>query len=213
MTETQDRTVIPTGERRWDSSIPCECNASDEQLAAMRFTLGPRISSGSAWNQGFREADYPAGWDTRAGGHRWDHLIDDRGRTRAVLFYGDRHDEREALPFLQFVKRFTVKVKGRYYPDFDDSRPARASVVLCDAGRPVRCFGVVEFHDTAEPGVSYEVRRVRRLDSEKKLAEVQILAYAWLRDHYPGYESWSAHWDDPAVEPDESINSIPAGSE
>jgi hypothetical protein len=204
LTETENETLIP-----------CDCNATDEQLTSLGFVLGPKILQTRRHydhDQEFREARYPDGWGTQSGGFDFDRVIDDRGRCRALLYYGLRNDclkggVVEADSFLRFLRRITVKIHRLHFPNFGDPRPTQVSVVVRDAGRPVRCFGTVEYpKHTAKPGLSHdENRRLFFGEADAKLAEIKSQAYAWLREHYPGHESWQAHWDDPIVEPDESV--------
>lgn len=210
MTETEEQQTVVR------HLLPYDGNATDAQLTEMGFLVapGPPVDR-------YRTVHLPDGWEALYSDKHWYHLVDGAGRTRAVVFGGARRSSgasgritRDTGPFLHFVRRFTVQVLRTYrestsWMGRDEDRSA---VVLMDAGRLVRCFGVVTHPPCPSPSDAVDGRPAYRA-AEKRVADIHEQAYAWLRDHYPGYGSWQAHWDDPAVEPDDSIDLIPAGAE
>lgn len=127
----------------------------------------------------FHNVTLPEGWKIEATDHpMWTRLVDAQGRQRANIFYKGAFYDRSAFMFFE----------TRYYwtQDYDSARPNRI-VNVCDRGQSGK--------------VIHEVGRVIRqsdqdysresMDREEALGRE---ADAWLKEHYPEYESVFAYW-------------------
>lgn len=125
----------------------------------------------------FQYVKLPAGWKRVPTDHSmWSSLVDDKGRRRAAMFYKAAFYDRGA--HLNVCRRF------RFGQDYD----IKGTVVfhVTDGEEGTRRF-------STEPRTyekDYDDNWSRARDDAG--AECK----AWLAEHYPNWESYTAHWED-----------------
>lgn len=129
----------------------------------------------------FVSVTMPAGWKKKATDHSmWSDLVDEKGRTRAQMFYKAAFYDRKA--HVNLVPRFSI---GRYEGSTEsgervDERAAPADhwrVTVKDGENVIHLAGTCKARD---------------YDAQDKLDEKAV---AWLKERYPDYENKRAYWD------------------
>jgi hypothetical protein len=159
-----------------------EASEQRRAVAAQRLPKeGTSGASRAAWERmGFafgNDADdlfvnvaFPKGWRLQATDHSmWNHLLDDKGRQRASMFYKGAFYDRKAHVHLD--RRYSVDA---YHDE---------GVVALDCGAVVRNFGTLPKQKGYDRAV-YERRGAMRKEAE-----------AWLTAEHPDWEDPLAYWD------------------
>lgn len=124
----------------------------------------------------FRGATLPQGWKkVRTGHSMWSHLVDDKGRVRAEIFYKSSFGDTEA--FLRLTVRFYVT------SEFDREGDEQTKFIVRDTG-----------NNNAAIFTTESCPRDAKYDVYEGLREK---ARAWLKEHYPNHNDESAYWDLP----------------
>lgn len=116
----------------------------------------------------FIEATFPEGWSLKETDHSmWSHLVDNKGRKRAGIFYKAAFYDRSA----------NINLSCRYSFDTWRSVAARGvtEVAVMDGEEVVKSFGLAA-----------------NFTERSKLGEE---AKAWLNDNFPEWTSPGAYWD------------------
>lgn len=154
-----------------------------ERLEAMGFVFGRDI------DDVFIEVRLPAGWKKQATDHSmWSHLLDDKGRRRAGIFYKAAFYDRSG--HVQWDRRFAIEIKlegDRSIYDLREIGEARCYVAVLDAGTEVYR---TELSASPLSGNHYDGT------NEKLKAPLVEKAQKWLKERYPNWEDSFAHWDD-----------------
>jgi len=118
----------------------------------------------------------------------WTHLIDDKGRIRAEIFYQSAFWDSEA--FIRLVRRFTIRKV--YFETEDDNRPIQFEIhdsgvvmyqtKITNPGRRPDRSG------TEESKAFYERQEAMQKDSQKECKD-------FLDAQWPDWEQDWAHWD------------------
>ncbi len=153
------------GELVRSESLPTNCRErADLETAGVKF--GEPYPDDPI----FCQATLPSGWTKKATHHSmWSHLIDEKGRKRASIFYKAAFYDRSAH----------MRVECRYgYSAYEDGSDK-------DHLRCVVRDGETVIHDLGE-------RRSTDYESGKKLEKA---AEAWLAEHFPDWRNPAAYWD------------------
>lgn len=166
------------GQRKFvaNQTLPKQCQGCTlMQLEAMGIIFGKAI------DDLFVEAQLPNGWKKVPTSHNmWSHLVDEKGRKRASIFYKAAFYDRDA--FISLERRFAALVEplGKDAdPNYDYDTAPRIAVVR-DCGKiiweskPLKMTGI-------RP---YQARDV-----------LYPQAKAWLDEHYPNWQDPLAYWD------------------
>ena len=146
-------------------SLPADCRGRDA-LEAAGVKFGPPYSDDPI----FVPATLPAGWKKQATDHSmWSHLLDEKGRKRASIFYKAAFYDRSA--HMHVDRRYSYSA----YEDGADERHLR--VVVKDGDQVVHVIGEYARND-------WNASR----DLEKQAGD-------WLKEHFPEWESAAAYWD------------------
>ena len=121
----------------------------------------------------FQYVELPEGWHKKAAEHSmWSHLIDDKGRQRANIFYKAAYYDRSA--HISAIRRYSY---GTDYEQSDDE----FSVAHAKDGN------VVIF--TTEPVKGDSDKSCEHRKQARKQAKT------WLNENYPDWENAAAYWD------------------
>ena len=143
------------------SVLPKECPRAE--LEAMGIVFGADV------DDLFISVTLPVGWTKQPTDHHmWSDLLDEKGRTRAAIFYKAAFYDRRA--FAQTTR--CVIVTRRWY---DDTQETDAAVVSADAG------------------VLFETGRVAQMNY-KDTDAIEKEAHAWADAHYPNRADPLAYW-------------------
>lgn len=134
----------------------------------------------------FRDAKLPPGWRKKATDHSmWSHLVDEKGRERAAIFYKAAFYDRSA--HMQPTCRFLIA--NKWYDDANyqgDAKTRRIQHEVRDADKTV-------LYATEATEVD-----AKDWQAEGDVTKAQVFACAaWLHERFPKWEDASAHWDDP----------------
>lgn len=163
-------------------------NTTLEQLESMGIVFGENA------DDLFVRVRLPEGWSKQPTSHSmWSNLIDDQGRTRAMIFYKAAFYDRDA--HIDIVRRFSYQVQpvcGYSDPDY---RQSEWHVVVTD------CDEVVWQSDERvepEPGFPRGDKKNRQawLDWGNRKDALGGIAKAWLNEHWPEWENPLAYWGD-----------------
>jgi hypothetical protein len=137
--------------------------ATREQLTAIGFQFGADV------DDLFVTCKLPAGWSKRATSHSMhSHLIDDKGRVRAGIYYKAAFYDRHAS--MSVDRRFSI---NQYSDGPDDSR----ATVILDGGAIIKTVGYVA------------------KDNYKGMEPLYVEAVATLTATHPDYQNPLAYWD------------------
>lgn len=177
------RATEAAGQRAFVASdtLPIKFNSGTKQeLEAMGVRFAPRDSVEP--NALFIGVMLPEGWRKVPTPHSmWSKLLDDKGRERASIFYKAAFYDRDA--FINVSRRFNISpymtcdAEGRQVKDGEHTHLA---TVVLDCETVIHVAGV-------RPEVRESDRAVREAHHE--------IALAWLKEHYPDWESNTAYWD------------------
>jgi hypothetical protein len=164
--------------------LPKKCIYCDrEQLEQMGIVFGEPV------DELFIEAKLPEGWKKKPLEHSmWSELVDDKGRTRARIFYKAAFYDREA--HIGIVPRFvcTTEPVCGYEADWEEVQESDIHAVVKDCGKIVWKSKPVapspEAGSTREDWDAFDERKKRILDE----------ARSWLGEHYPNWEDPLEHW-------------------
>lgn len=134
----------------------------------------------------FRYVQLPDGWRKEPTDHSMhSHLLDEKGRKRASIFYKAAFYDRSAN--LSISRRFSYcsePVRGYDDPDY---RTSKWEAVVTD------CEKVVWSSDEKlEPQPDGREASLEWYDAKDELAH---LGKAWLEEHYPDWRDPTAYWD------------------
>ena len=124
----------------------------------------------------FQYVELPEGWEKRATDHSmWSHLVDDKGRKRASIFYKAAFYDRSAH----------MSLERRYQTRRDYDRQDKEGVTIAEV-----LDGDTVIH-TTEP-IKLPEDRDKQYAEARKADEA---AHAWLDENFPEWQSPSAYWD------------------
>jgi hypothetical protein len=134
----------------------------------------------------FQRAELPAGWSIKRTDHSmWSHLLDDKGRKRASIFYKAAFYDRRAT--LSLDTRF--KIESYEHPDYEKI----AMSTVKDGDKVVFTSDRIELRDDKDRYGYRDKETGEETPSKRDAAQKQC--EAWLGEHYPDWRSTSAYWD------------------
>ena len=148
---------------------------SDERkkLDAMGVKFGANV------DDLFVTVTLPPGWTKQATDHSmWSHLLDDKSRVRAMIFYKAAFYDRSAD--LQLKRRYGIETFNNCDAQgnpVEDRNSAYRSVTVTDCGKSIHVVGIWQSRD-------YEASRA-----------LEKQAQAWLNERFPNWEDETAYWD------------------
>lgn len=149
----------------------------DPESIASPIKWGKRDSDPGAL---FREATLPEGWTKKGTSHdMWSHLVDEKGRKRAEIFYKSAFWDPDA--FIRFTRRFFAT------SHYNDDESVTYQVIDCGQGEGNQ---VVYAETPVLPN--------RETDGEahyKAQEAARERAAAWLAERYPDHKNPNAYWD------------------
>jgi hypothetical protein len=164
------------GQRSFTTSdtLPTDMGADDRKvLEQAGVVFGDKVSG----DEMFTYVTLPAGWKKVATSHSmWSNLVDDKGRTRASMFYKAAFYDRSA--HLHTNRRFGIGM------DYD--RSDKGIIVKFVTDGETKVFTTKEYPYTGE-----QYREDYKAQDSAATDEVT----AWLEEHYPNWEDASAYWD------------------
>lgn len=176
------------GQRQLCASTQLPVRGSEGEVwAKMGVTFGPVVE-----RELFRDATLPPGWSKQASPdhHMYSHLIDDKGRRRAQIFYKAAFYDRDAN--MHAIGRFSIRQNLDHYDgrvrDKSES-PVQYRVLDGDTVVWSTVHEKVE-HLPTESRIEF----LARVDAVEDTHRAQ--ACAWLDERYPQWRDASAHWDD-----------------
>lgn len=144
---------------------------SDVDASAQYESMGIKVVGESKGDNLFLDVVLPKGWKKQATDHSmWNHLVDDKGRKRAMFFYKAAFYDRDA--FINFLSRYEIAT------DYSDDK--------------TRMYFV---KDTATSETLFSSERVPKenaYDMEEKLRKDCV---AYLESNYPDWKNSNAYWD------------------
>jgi len=157
------------GQRSFVDSTTLPTKMGGPETKAALEAAGVRFGEAVEGDPLFTYVNLPEGWQKVSTDHSmWNNLIDDKGRTRATIFYKAAFYDRDA--HLTISRRFNVKK--------DYSREDGLVVFqVLDRGEIVFATAPVE----KEGYVTDDNQRV--------------LAETWLNKSYPEWQDYNAYWD------------------
>lgn len=140
----------------------------------------------------------PEGWKMKNDGY-WVNVYDDKDRTRFTFFVKLCPWDTDA--FTHKARRFSCRRNwdlGRPDPEEDDAE-IQIRVVDGDGSIPFACDVATIVNESKDLDYDSEEARIKRVEWRDKIkAEEQrqyALCEAWLKEHYPDWESYTAYWD------------------
>jgi hypothetical protein len=129
----------------------------------------------------FVEVVLPPGWKKVATDHdMWSHLVDDKGRDRAAIFFKAAFYDRYA--HLSIERRFSYSsVPTDGWDEYVYGVSKKCGVVT-DCGKVI--FKTEDLDPETFPGKRYEMDDALYFPCKK-----------WLEEHYPDWEDPLAYWD------------------
>ncbi len=117
----------------------------------------------------FWNVTLPTGWNLQPSDHSmWNSLVDDKGRTRARIFYKAAFYDRKAH----------ISLSSRYQMDsYHDISKGVYAVVILDGEKVLYEAGQYEDRDYTEQD------------------RLRVIATEWMKQNYPDYENPLAYWD------------------
>lgn len=154
----RQRVVLPTKISEEDKTVL--------EIFGVKF-LGPVDG-----DQIFQHCELPAGW-SKTGAALWSYLVDDKGRTRAHIYY--RSEAYYRRSHLSLIQRFRTRL------DFErlENRKEAVSTVL-DGELVIYTSAVIPQGKRKSYEASYDA---------------VVLAVEWLENNYPGWQNVAAYWD------------------
>lgn len=126
----------------------------------------------------FQYVELPPGWQKVPSDHAmWSYLTDDKGRTRASIFYKAASYDRDA--FVNASRRFSWRI------DYDLLDKGTAQAVITDCGKEIHRTTGIDFDANGERDLRYAASDAAKADAK-----------AWMDEHYPEWEKDGAYWDD-----------------
>ena len=169
----------------FSNELPRECLFCErEQFEQMGIVFGEPT------DELFIEAKLPEGWRRVPLEHSmWSELIDDKGRTRARIFYKAAFYDRKA--HIRIVPRFVCKTEPvcGYAADWDTIHESNIHAIVEDCGETVWTSESV----APAPGSGSTREEWRAFDERKE--RILNQARNWLRCHYPDWKDPLAYWD------------------
>jgi hypothetical protein len=160
--------------------------SDDPALAAAGVVVGGETNGNDMRNAGkplFIDATLPAGWKKVGTDHdMWSKLVDEKGRTRATMFYKAAFYDQSA--FMGTVGRFNIQ---RKYIEGNDNTYV---LEVRDCEEPI-------FSVTRElPGKQKERTREQWSECDAIEKEAAAVCEKWLVDQgYPEWKDHSKYWD------------------
>jgi len=152
-------------------TLPMECS---REAKATLEAAGVKFLGEVPGDPLFQYVELPSGWKKMPSEHSmWSYLVDEKGRTRASIFYKAAFYDRNA--------RFSVD--RRYHTEFDYDRFASKHVAITRV-----MDGKTEIYAT-------EPRVVEGKESYEVSPEANAVAEQWLTEHYPEWKNPGAYWD------------------
>jgi hypothetical protein len=141
----------------------------------------------------FCEAQLPEGWHKEATEHSmWSRLLDNQGRERATIFYKAAFYDRNA--HISLVRRLSCSVDpvdGWEDPAYSTKAwvcNVKAGEILIWSSEPI------EPEPAYHRGESDEKRAIWLAWQDKK-DRLREHGIAWLQEHYPEWQRFTAYWD------------------
>lgn len=161
-------------------NLPTQVDSeSKAALTAAGVVFGPPVEG----DEMFCAAILPAGWKKESTDHSmWSKLVDDKGRTRAMIFYKAAFYDRSA--HMSAERRFNVRT------DYDRREKSGEAVAFVeDCGKRI--------HETAPIALPKMDPSDRKGVSEYYALtdRASALATEWLAKHFPRWEDAAAYWD------------------
>ena len=154
------------------------CDRESEDSKRMLGAAGVKFLGVVEGDDLFQYVELPTGWKRVAanGADYWSYLVDDRGRTRARIFYKAAVYDRRAAMHLS--TRFHVR------PDYDRQDKDGVAVAQVTDGEAV--IHATEAITLPERGTSEYYEVCHRAERS---------ARTWLQERYPNWNDPSAYWD------------------
>lgn len=177
------------GQRAFVASetLPIRCfGCTREQLKQIGITFGEPI------DDLFIAVQLPEGWRKDPTDHSmWSNLVDDKGRTRAKIFYKAAFYDRRAN--ISLVRRFNCRVepvKGWSDPNY---RKGEWQCVVIDCGKTI---WQSQERLEPEPDLDYDDEKYQAwCDWHSRKDVLADAGRIWLDEHYPGWQDDLAYWD------------------
>jgi len=158
------------------SQLPVKCDYNRNEAEAQYTLMGIKVLGKTKGDDIFYDVQLPDGWKKVGTDHSmWSKLIDDKGRTRAMIFYKAAFYDRST--HIDFCKRYQTRsehFESEKNPakDFDHARIVN---VIDTATDKVIFSGEKHFFDGYD--AAYKV------------------AHEWLNQNYPDWENVNAYWN------------------
>jgi hypothetical protein len=147
--------------------------ANQRLLESWGFKFGERPTG----DEIFIEVEMPAGWKKLPTDHSmWSKLVDDKGRTRAGIFYKAAFYDRSA--HMSLDRRYCVA------NDYDRQEKEGVAVAYVKDGDTV-------LHMTD----AVQLPKERNLEYYNEADKATAAATSWLNEHFPDWEKVEAYWD------------------
>lgn len=125
----------------------------------------------------FQHVELPEGWTREGTGHNMhSNVLDERGRKRIGVFYKAAFYDRSAH----------LWVNGRYSSTYDYERSEKDKVYV---GIVTDCDNTIWEADPM-PGIKEDGE-----ENWDAYRECQVVAKAWLNEHYPDWNDPAAYWE------------------
>ncbi len=185
----------------FDETLPIKMDPGcKETLEKLGFVFG------EVTDKIFLQAKFPPGWRKKPTSHSmWSHLLDDKGRERASIFFKAAFYDYDS--HMGLSRRYGVKgifLDSHKQPIYDlwSGEPLKP-------GQGDREIGKLGFRqniviDMADKKVLFESEivpnpdwdnREEGLARSNKMEEEGKRCQAWLTEHYPDWQSAGAYWD------------------
>jgi hypothetical protein len=161
-------------------------NKTEEEASEAAWAASGIIFHG-ATDDLFRTVELPNGWKMQPSDHlMWSHLLDQKGRVRARIFYKTEIFRSEA--FITLETRFSIE---RLYSRDPHVNQVQHAVMDGTRQRFETNRVVLGTKPRNESALNDWYRRDEQLTQKQR-----IECEAWLEERYPKWREYGAHWDD-----------------
>lgn len=173
--------AVPLIERRGQTELTQSTKlpnkgSNDPESLESPIKWGPRPTGDAL----FRDATLPEGWTKKGSDHpMWSYVRDEKGRTRAEVFYKADFWDRDA--FIRFSRRFYAS--SRYNDD------GSITYFVMDKGQGDKEEAIYAETPKLPDRETDVVARYKAEDEARKRAA------DWLAERYPDHQNPNAYWD------------------